>query len=49
VNVTSTARRHGTLRTAGHAVGEAQLVKVGEAGCGSGYSRAPPIHDVNRS
>jgi hypothetical protein len=45
VNVTSTARGHGTLRTAGHAVGEAQLVKVGEAGAGPHTPEPAPIHD----
>lgn len=56
MNVTSTARGHGTLRTAGHAVGEAQLVALrcrDPAACcyetltGS-FRRADPFTEVTK-
>jgi hypothetical protein len=42
-------RGPGTLRRAGHAVGEAQLVKVGEAGAGPDTLASPQSTMVNRN
>jgi hypothetical protein len=49
VNVTSTAGDLEPCAGQGHAVGEAQLVKVGEAGAGPDTLASPQSTMVNRN